>query len=116
MDYNLYSTEQLLYWKDESLNEEDYEDVEALDKILREREDGKIPKKVFSTHFKAICVTENTLLTYVGPKIVAYSHEEAQEFCNENFPYLNIVGQLVAEVPTDEDGSPLFDERIEYVE
>jgi hypothetical protein len=55
--------------------------------------------KYYVTQFKAIRAHDGELTNYCGPHIQAPSFELAQEWCNENRPYLTVIGELVAEIP-----------------
>jgi len=114
-DYNIYSTEQLEDWKAKAIQLEEYETVKSISDILRDRKEGKISRKVYVTQFSAKCVKDGLYHTYAGDRILAYSEVEAQQYCYENMPYLKVIGQLLMEVPADEDDNLLFDDGIEYI-
>lgn len=48
--------------------------------------------KLFCTHFITKNVVNGEMEKYCGKYIYAKSFEEAQNFCNKNFPYLKVDG------------------------
>ena len=113
-DYNLFSNKQLEEWKEDFIRSEKYEDVKAISDVLNERKEGKISRKVYATQFVAKCVKDGKFYTYAGDRILAYSENEAQEYCDEQAPYLKVIGQLLMEIPAADDDL-LLDYGIEYI-
>lgn len=112
MDYTNYSTGMLQKWLSQSEQNEDYEVCKAIKDELDARKKGEKRKLIFAAQMQAIDQTDKQLKTYQIARIKAYSEEEAIEFCRSNAPYLEIVGQLLAEISTDESD----DEMIEFIE
>lgn len=61
--------------------------------------------RLWATEFKAICAFTGELKTYVGPNVPGINKEDAQQWCHDNEGHLVVVGELVAEIPFDDDKS-----------
>ena len=72
--------------------------------------------KTWSTEVKAKSPVDGSIKTYCGPNIEAETLEEAQEYCENNgLGYCWVIGQLICEIPTLEDGlTPDFDNQVSY--
>lgn len=58
--------------------------------------------KIYLTEFHAIDITDNgRLKKFAGPRIEAKTWQEAQAECQKKYPYLHVVGELIAEVDAD---------------
>lgn len=71
--------------------------------------------KIWITEIKAIDPQSGELKTWGGDNVIALSHEDAQQWCNDNKGYLKVIGELIAEIPC-KDGSlePDFKNMTEY--
>ena len=69
----------------------------------------------FATEIKALDPFTNEMKTWSGDVIEADSFKKAKQWCKENKGYLKVVGQLIAEVDTEEDGiTPDWDTYKDY--
>ncbi|WPV66299.1 hypothetical protein [Chitinophaga sp. LS1] len=67
------------------------------------------------TKIEAIDPNDGMLKSWAGPYVDAPNKRLAQEWCNTNQGYLKVVGELVSEIPTKEDGiTPDWDKRIDH--
>lgn len=70
--------------------------------------------KPYITEFKAVDPKDGTLKTWAGPTIWKKSWEHAQKWCEENQGHLLVIGELIAEIPADENLNPIWDKMIDY--
>lgn len=71
--------------------------------------------KTFATVIKAINPIDGKLATFVGPNIEALSSKLAFQYCQENgLGYCAISGELILEIPCDENYKADFDKEVEY--
>lgn len=69
----------------------------------------------YVTEIKAIHPIRNEIALFGGPTVPGISFEDAQAYCNNNIGYCKVIGELVSEIPTKEDGhTPDWDNRIDY--
>lgn len=60
--------------------------------------------KTFLTQLRAINNQTGELATYMGMRIPAESHEDAQRYCDENgMGYLRVIGEFIEEIDSDID-------------
>lgn len=72
-------------------------------------------QKWYCTQIKAIRPTDGEIATYSGPAVPGISFQDAQDYCNENIGYCKVIGELIEEIPTKEDGiTPDWDNKIIY--
>lgn len=70
----------------------------------------------YVTKLKAIDVSDGELKLYCGPYIKAISFEEAEHICKTKFPYLKVDGQLIEEIPFDEETGKIdYENRVNFV-
>jgi hypothetical protein len=55
-------------------------------------------KKQYITQFQAINRTTGELTDFAGPYILAVDQKQAEEICLTTMPWLEVVGELIAEV------------------
>jgi len=71
--------------------------------------------KLWCTEFKALCPHTGELKTRVGDDVAAPTWELAQQWCDENRGYLNVIGELIAEIPCDVETFEVdFGGRVDY--
>jgi hypothetical protein len=71
--------------------------------------------KTFSTVIKAINPMNGELATFIGPNIEALSRKLAFKYCQNNgLGYCDISGELILEIPCDENFKADFGKEIEY--
>jgi hypothetical protein len=71
--------------------------------------------KKWGTELKAIEANTGILKLYVGPNIDAPTKELAQQWCDQNQPYLKVIDELVAEIPCKEGThEPDFSKMVDY--
>lgn len=58
--------------------------------------------KQFITEFRAVRWSDGEIITYGGENITALTHQMAQAWCDENKPWLKVLGELIAEIPCKE--------------
>lgn len=58
---------------------------------------------IYLTQLTAVNKSTGELRIFAGPRIEAPTLAMAQADCDTHYPYLTVVGQLVAEVATDSD-------------
>jgi hypothetical protein len=57
--------------------------------------------KLWCTEIKALCPHTGEMKTWGGDDVAAPTWELAQQWCNENKGYLKVIGELIAEIPSD---------------
>jgi len=73
--------------------------------------------KLFTTTIQAIDPSDGELKLWGGPNVPGISFKDARFYCDNNgLGYCEILGELVAEIPTKEDDSftPDFNKMIDY--
>lgn len=70
--------------------------------------------KKWATTFRAINPLTGDLTTWNGPAIEGLTKGMAQQWCTENAGHLVVDGELIAEIPCNADGTPEWDNRIDY--
>lgn len=71
--------------------------------------------KYWVTEIKAICAQEGIMKAFCGPNIQALSLEEAHHYCQTNgLGYCHVIGELVSEIPCDENYNPDFTKEVDY--
>lgn len=71
--------------------------------------------RLWVTEFKALCAKTGVLKTYGGPDVEGLTHGIAQQWCYDNAGHLNVIGELVAEIPCKEGTyEPDFNKMIDY--
>jgi len=58
--------------------------------------------KLWVTEFRAVRISDGEIITYGGENVTALTYSMAQEWCDENKPWLKVLGELVAEIPCKE--------------
>ena len=113
LQFPFYSTAHLKKLKLQLINEDEFEKVIEIDRILRERQNGVAKKSLFATEIEAIDRADGKLKRYMFINIEAYSFEEAEMICVEKFPYAAVIGKLVAEFPFERntDGEEYEDDE-----
>jgi hypothetical protein len=70
---------------------------------------------LFTTSIKAIDPRDGTMKTWCGPNVPGISFNDARAYCQANgLGYCEVVGRLACEIPQKDDGSPDWDNRIDY--
>ena len=101
LQFPFYSTAHLKKLKQQLINEDEFEKVIEIARILRERQNGVVKKSLFTTEIEAIDRADGKLKRYMFVNIEAYSFEEAEMICVEKFPYATVMGKLIAEISED---------------
>lgn len=71
--------------------------------------------KLFVTEFRAQRAIDGEIRTYGGPNVQALTQSRAQQWCDENMPWLKVLGELIAEIPCKEGTyEPDFSQMIDY--
>ena len=71
--------------------------------------------KIWCTKIKAIDPLDGIMKTWCGDNVYAPTEEGAKKWCKENKGYLEVDGQLVAEIPCKKGTLiPDFDNMIDY--
>ena len=72
--------------------------------------------KLFTTTIKAIDPSDGELKLWGGPNVPGISFKDARQYCDENgLGYCDILGELVAEIPTKlDERTPDFNKMIDY--
>lgn len=74
-----------------------------------------LDKMKFATEIRALDPFTLEMKTWCGEHIEANSFEEAKKWCKENKGWLKVVGRLIAEADTEEDGiTPNWDTYKDY--
>ena len=68
----------------------------------------------FCTEFYAKRAIDGELVCFSGPNIEALNWQLARDWCYENAGHLTVTGELVAEIPCDEDYNPDFKNIVNY--
>jgi hypothetical protein len=68
----------------------------------------------WTTTIRAIHNITGELCDFCGPDIDAPSWKLAQEYCNKNLGYCIVDGELISEIPCDENYKADFSKRIDY--
>ena len=69
----------------------------------------------YTTIIKAVDPKDGKIKTWGGPYIEAVSFEDARNYCQNNgLGYCIVVGQLIAEIPCDDNGKPNFKEKMDF--
>lgn len=69
---------------------------------------------IYLTQVRAFDPLTNEMKIWEGDRIEAGSFEEAEKYCRENKGYLEVVGQLVSEIPTDLNGNPMWNLKQDF--
>jgi len=59
--------------------------------------------RLWSTEIKALCPHTGEMKTWTGDNVQAPTWELAQQWCDANKGYLKVIGELIAEIPCDEE-------------
>ena len=69
----------------------------------------------FVTEIKAMHPMRKEIAIFGGPNVPGISVSDAQNYCNDNIGYCQVVGRLIAEIPTKADGlTPDFVRALNY--
>lgn len=60
--------------------------------------------------------TDNEFKKFLGPYIKAITFEEVEHICKTKFPWLKITGQLVEEIPYNEETGEIdYENKINFI-
>ena len=72
-------------------------------------------QKWYVTEIRAIHPVRNEMAVFEGPYVPGISPKDAQDYCNDNIGYCKVLGVLVCEIPTKEDGiTPDWEREINF--
>lgn len=71
--------------------------------------------KYWTTTIKAIDPKDGQLKKYSGQTVLGISFQDAENYCQNNgLGYLTVEGELIAEIPCDENFNPIWNKSIDY--
>ena len=71
--------------------------------------------RYWTTRIRAICPIQKEMVEWVGPHVPGFTKRHAEEYCQKNgLGYCEVDGELVAEIPCDENYKAQWDKMIDY--